>query len=96
MFQNWKRALFSPLYRTGEDILLNNYRPVSVLPIISKILKGMFTVVFMSILYDAISLMKNSQGLDLSIHIRLLSTVLLKSGYVTLVRRREKATLKNK
>lgn len=83
-FEDWKREGVTPLYKAGEEFLLNNYRPVSVLPIISKIMKGIFTSVFMNILHDAISSMKNSQGLHLSIHAELHSTVLLKSGCVTL------------
>lgn len=56
----WKRAGVTPLYKAGEEVLLNNYRPVSVLPVLSIIIEGMFTIVFMSILDDAISSMKNS------------------------------------
>lgn len=56
----WKRAGVTPLYKAGEEFLLNNYRPVSVLPIVSK----MFTIDFMSTLDDEISSVENSQGLE--------------------------------
>lgn len=79
-----KRARVTPLYIACEEFLLKNYRSVYVLSIISKIIESHVTTVFMNILDDAISSMKNSQGLDLSIHAKLPSIVLLKSGYVTL------------
>ena len=35
----WKRADVIPLYKKGEKDLCSNYRPVSILPILSKILE---------------------------------------------------------
>lgn len=35
---DWKRARVTPLYKAGKFVL-NNYRPVSVLPIISKFIE---------------------------------------------------------
>ena len=35
---DWKRAKVSPIFKTGDEHMVNNYRPVSVLPIISKII----------------------------------------------------------
>ena len=35
----WKDARVTPLYKSGEIFLVNNYRPVSVLPILSKIIE---------------------------------------------------------
>jgi hypothetical protein len=39
-FENdWKRAKVSSIFKTGVEHMVNNYRPVSVLPIISKIIE---------------------------------------------------------
>ena len=35
----WKKARVTPLYKSGDAFLVNNYRPVSVLPVISKIIE---------------------------------------------------------
>lgn len=35
----WKRARVVPLYKAGDEHLVNNYRPVSILPVISKIIE---------------------------------------------------------
>ncbi len=35
----WKHALFVPLFKSGDINSVNNYRPISLLPIISKILE---------------------------------------------------------
>jgi hypothetical protein len=39
-FENdWKRVKISPIFKTRDEHMVNNYRPVSVLPIISKIIE---------------------------------------------------------
>ena len=35
----WKYAIISPLYKEGDRNLANNYRPISILPAVSKILE---------------------------------------------------------
>lgn len=65
LIDDWRRARVIPLYKAGERFLLNNYRPVSVLPIISKFFERHIYNCFMNILDDAILSMKNSQGFDL-------------------------------
>ncbi len=35
----WKHAKVLPLHKTGPQIERNNYRPISILPILSKILE---------------------------------------------------------
>ena len=35
----WKHALVVPLYKNGDPDSVNNYRPVSILPVVSKILE---------------------------------------------------------
>ena len=36
---DWKRARVTPLFKSGDEHVVNNYRPVSVLPIVSKIIE---------------------------------------------------------
>ena len=39
-FENdWKRVKVSPIFKTRDEHMVNNYKPVSVLPIISKIIE---------------------------------------------------------
>ena len=35
----WKRARISPVYKGGNKMQINNYRPISVLPVLSKVLE---------------------------------------------------------
>ena len=37
--ESWKHALVVPLYKNGDPDIVNNYRPVSILPVVSKILE---------------------------------------------------------
>ena len=36
---DWKNVRVTPIFKSGDDHIVNNYRPVSVLPIVSKILE---------------------------------------------------------
>ena len=36
---DWKKAKVSPIFKSGSTTELENYRPISVLPIVSKIMK---------------------------------------------------------
>ena len=35
----WKSANVTPIQKNGEDSVLNNYRPISVLPIVAKVME---------------------------------------------------------
>ena len=35
----WKVALVTPLYKAEDKLLVENYRPISVLPVLSKVLE---------------------------------------------------------
>ncbi|KAI8513416.1 hypothetical protein Bbelb_100550 [Branchiostoma belcheri] len=37
--EDWKRARLSPIYKAGDRDATNNYRPISILPAVSKILE---------------------------------------------------------
>ena len=37
--QRWKTAKVSPLFKGGDSEDLNNYRPISVLPVLSKVIE---------------------------------------------------------
>ena len=37
--QEWKEAKETPIFKSGEKDDINNYRPISVLPLISKIME---------------------------------------------------------
>ena len=49
---DWKLAKVSPIYKTGERIDPNNYRPISVLSTIARI----FEKVIYEQLYDYLSI----------------------------------------
>ena len=34
---NWKRAVITPIFKSGDPLEPNNYRPISILPVLSKI-----------------------------------------------------------
>uniref|UniRef100_A0A3Q3MI54 Reverse transcriptase domain-containing protein n=1 Tax=Labrus bergylta TaxID=56723 RepID=A0A3Q3MI54_9LABR len=37
--ESWKKAIISPIYKSGEPDLTCNYRPIAILPVVSKILE---------------------------------------------------------
>uniref|UniRef100_A0A8C6PUA8 Reverse transcriptase domain-containing protein n=1 Tax=Nothobranchius furzeri TaxID=105023 RepID=A0A8C6PUA8_NOTFU len=37
--ESWKTAIIAPVYKSGEKDLASNYRPIAILPIVSKILE---------------------------------------------------------
>ena len=34
----WKQAVVTPVFKGGDEAQMNNYRPISILPILSKVL----------------------------------------------------------
>ncbi len=36
---NWKKAIATPIFKTGDCDLISNYRPISILPALSKVLE---------------------------------------------------------
>ena len=43
----WKCARITPIFKTGDPALASNYRPISILPIVSKVLeRHIYTLVF--------------------------------------------------
>ena len=51
---DWKKANVVPFFKKGDKQLLKNYRPMSLLPIIGKILKGNFIIKRLSFLLEMI------------------------------------------
>ena len=38
--KNLKTAIVIPIHKTGEKTLMKNYRPISILPVVSKIIEN--------------------------------------------------------
>ena len=44
---DWKCARITPIYKSGDSALASNYRPISILPIVSKVLeRHIYTLLF--------------------------------------------------
>ncbi len=56
----WKRALVIPLLKSGDVCDLNNFRPVSLLPIISKVLEKIVASQ-LTLFLESKKLLSNSQ-----------------------------------
>ena len=50
--QEWKEAKVTPIFKSGEKDDVNNYRPISVLPLISKIMERAIQVQLVSFLTE--------------------------------------------
>jgi len=37
--ESWKTAIITPIYKTGDKDLASNYRPIAILPVVSKVLE---------------------------------------------------------
>lgn len=57
---SWKHALVVPLYKSGDSDDMNNYRPISLLPIVSKILEKIVAGQLVEFL-ESNKLMSNTQ-----------------------------------
>ena len=44
----WKRSNIIPVHKKNDKQLVNNYRPISLLPIFGKILKKLFSIKFIT------------------------------------------------
>ena len=58
----WKYAKVKPLFKTGDKDSVNNYRPISILPTLSKIIEKWIVTHFMSYLNKYQLLHKNQSG----------------------------------
>lgn len=66
----WKEAKVAPLHKGGPHEELNNYRPISVLPILSKVLEKHVhdsQIFCINMNYY----IEHSQGFELVIHVKL-------------------------
>lgn len=42
VFQSaWKTAVITPVFKSGDNMSISNYRPITILPAVSKIAKNM-------------------------------------------------------
>ena len=69
--EKWKEAKVTPLHKGGPKEDINNYRPISILPVISKLLEKHIHDSLMAFLTEFQLLHKISLDLDLTIHARL-------------------------
>ena len=60
----FKLGEITPIYKKESDELLENYRPVSALPIFGKSLRKLYTRDFTNILYPKESCMIENLGLE--------------------------------
>jgi hypothetical protein len=67
----WKRAKVVPIYKVGDTSDVNNYRPVSILPILSKIINVIFTTPFLPIYKATIFFIHTSLVLGLDTPVKL-------------------------
>ncbi len=51
----WKHAKVLPLFKSGREMETNNYRPISILPILSNLLKRLCIAVSLNTLKSIIS-----------------------------------------
>lgn len=57
-----KNAKVEPIFKNGDNLSINNYRPISVLPVLSKILEKLMHKSLMSFLNDSKILSENQYG----------------------------------
>ena len=46
---DWKRARVNPIYKSDRRLKCENYRPISILPVVSKVLKERFLDKFIAL-----------------------------------------------
>ena len=56
----WKHPLIAPVYKTGDEEEVGNYRPIALLPILSKILEKVISIQLMDHL-ESNNLLSNTQ-----------------------------------
>ena len=66
----WKEAKVTPLHKDGPHEEVNNYRPISILPVMSKILENMYMTVLQIFCIISNYYIKRSQGLELNTHVK--------------------------
>ena len=58
----WKEAKVKPLFKTGDKDYINNYRPILILPTISKLIKKWVNINFTLFLNKFVLLHKSQSG----------------------------------
>ena len=62
MWSVWKEAKVTPLFKTGNKEDVNNYRPISILPTLSKLIEKWVERQFSQYLNDFNLLHKSQSG----------------------------------
>ena len=69
----WKEAKVAPIYKNAppppEEV--NNYRPISILPVLSKVLENMFMTIFQIFYINTNYYIKHNLVSGHSIHVKL-------------------------
>ena len=61
----WKEAKVTPLHKSGPHDDVNNYRPISILPILSKVLEKHVHEASLNIFKNLVSCIKHSQVFEI-------------------------------
>ena len=75
--QEWKAAKIIPLYKSGSKTNFDNYRPISVLPIVSKVIEKIVQKQLMNFLDENKLLSTRQFGFGAKISTELAATLLL-------------------
>ena len=67
----WKEAKVAPLYKNGPPEEVNNYRPISILPVLSKVLENMFMTAFQTFYINTNYYIKHNLVSGHNIHVKM-------------------------
>ena len=62
--ESWKTARVTPIFKEGDKSERSNYRPISVLPVLTRLLKNSFLISYANISMTATSSHKNNLDLE--------------------------------
>ena len=74
--QSWKNAKVTPIFKAGDPTDVSNYRPISVIPVIMKVLNGLCTINCLPIWMILNYYMNTNQALGINFPLRRHSSML--------------------